>query len=94
MRKNIFLLILLLSNLISCGERVVKLDEIEEKIEVTKTSEGVIDRILYKKGEDKPFTGKIVKAFDWDNISFEFYVKDGKRDGALSNIIKMEKYPQ
>ncbi|WP_279119491.1 toxin-antitoxin system YwqK family antitoxin [Fusobacterium varium] len=82
MKKKLILLILIMINLISCREKIVKIDEIEEKIEVTKTSEGVIDRILYKKGEDKPFTGKIVKDFENDDISFEINVKNGKKDGV------------
>ena len=95
MKKKLILLILIMINLISCREKIVKIDEIEEKIEVTKTSEGVIDRILYKKGEDKPFTGKIVKDFENDDISFEINVKNGKLDGNrrvyyMSGKIKSE----
>lgn len=51
--KKIFLLILLLSTLISCGkkERIAEYGEIEEILKYGQ---------LYKKGEDKAFTGKII----------------------------------
>ena len=80
MKKKLILLILIMINLISCREKIVKIDEIEKRIEISKT-EGVIE-IFYKKGENEPFTGKIVKDFENDDISFEINVKDGKKDGA------------
>ena len=90
MKKKLILLILIMINLISCRERVIKIDEIEERIEITKILEGGIERILYKKGENKPFTGKIVKDFENDGVSFEINVKNGKiqrkrfyKDGTL-----------
>ncbi len=82
MKKKLILLILIMINLISCRERVIKIDEIEERIEITKILEGGIERILYKKGENKPFTGKIVKDFENDGVSFEINVKNGKKDGV------------
>lgn len=81
MKKKLILLILIMINLISCRERVIKIDEIEERIEITKILEGGIERILYKKGENKPFTGKIVKDFENDGVSFEINVKNGKLYG-------------
>lgn len=71
------LLILIIINLVLRREKIVKIDEIEEKIEISKT-EGVIKN-FYKKGENEPFTGKIVKDFENDGISFEFNVKNGKK---------------
>lgn len=60
-------------------EKIVKIDEIEERIEISKT-EGVIKN-FYKKGENEPFTGKVVKDFENDDVSFEFNVKNGEQDG-------------
>ena len=77
-------------NLISCREKIVKIDEIEERIEISKT-EGVIE-IFYKKGENEPFTGKIVKDFETDDVSFEINVKNGKKMELLSRIIIQKKY--
>lgn len=74
-------------NLISCRERVIKIDEIEERIEITKILEGGIERILYKKGENKPFTGKIVKDFENDGVSFEINVKNGKKRWSFYRIL-------
>ena len=73
------LLILIIVNLVLRREKIVKIDEIEERIEISKT-EGVMKN-FYKKGENEPFTGKIVKDFENDGISFEFNVKNGKLDG-------------
>ena len=87
MKKKTILLILIIIVLLSLGlmilisrrEKIVKIDEIKERIEISKT-EGVIKK-FYKKGENEPFTGKIVKDFEYDGISFEFNVKNGKEDG-------------
>lgn len=81
MKKKIILFVLIMINLISCKEKTVNIDEIEEKIEINKT-EDIIERVLYKKGENKPFTGKMVKDFEADDISFEINVKDGKKEGV------------
>lgn len=87
MKKKLILLILIMINLISCRERVIKIDEIEERIEITKILEGGIERILYKKGENKPFTGKIVKDFENDGVSFEINVKNGKKRWSFYRIL-------
>lgn len=84
------LLILIIINLVLRREKIVKIDEIEERIEISKT-EGVIKN-FYKKGENEPFTGKIVKDFENDGISFEFNVKNGKKMEFLSRIIIQKKY--
>ena len=81
MKKKIILFVLIMINLISSKEKTVNIDEIEEKIEINKT-EDIIERVLYKKGENKPFTGKMVKDFEADDISFEINVKDGKKEGV------------
>lgn len=84
------LLILIMINLVLRREKIVKIDEIEERIEISKT-EGVIKN-FYKKRKNEPFTGKIVKDFENDGISFEFNVKNGKKMEFLSRIIIQKKY--
>ena len=51
----------------------------------------MIDDVLYKYGEDKPYNGKILSKFDDGNISMAETAKNGKIDGETKTYYESGK---
>ena len=67
----LFLIIVTLPLLLGgCGEKIVNVEELEER-----------EYITYLKGSDTPYTGKVFGLYENGQKELEINYKDGKQDG-------------
>jgi antitoxin component YwqK of YwqJK toxin-antitoxin module len=55
-----------------CGEKIVNVEELEER-----------EYITYLKGSDTPYTGKVFGLYENGQKELEINYKDGKKDGLF-----------
>ena len=95
MKKTLISIIFLLI-IVSCGNKLKNINETKtDGIEITDLQ--LIDDLLYRYGEEKEYSGKVISRYENGNILSIETVKNGKVEGQTTTYYEdgklKEEYP-